>query len=39
VRDHPVAVSQGNVTALSFHPELTPDDRIHRWFTELCRPG
>ena len=36
VRGHPVAVSQGNVTALSFHPELTPDNRIHRWFVESC---
>lgn len=33
VRGHPVAVSQGTVTALSFHPELTPDNRIHQWFT------
>ena len=37
VRGHPVAVSQANVTALSFHPELTPDNRIHAWFTETCR--
>lgn len=36
VRDHPVAVRQGTVTALSFHPELTPDNRIHLWFSELC---
>lgn len=37
VRDHPVAVSQGTVTALSFHPELTPDNRIHRWFVGEAR--
>jgi len=36
VREHPVAVRQGNVTALSFHPELTPDNRIHSWFVRLC---
>ena len=36
VRDHPVAVRQGTVTALSFHPELTPDNRIHKWFTGAC---
>ena len=36
VRDHPVAVRQANVTALSFHPELTPDNRIHRWFVKAC---
>ncbi len=37
VRDHPVAVRQGSVTALSFHPELTPDNRIHSWFVNTCR--
>ena len=36
VRDHPVAVSQGTVTAISFHPELTPDNRIHSWFSKVC---
>lgn len=36
VREHPVAVRQGNVTALSFHPELTPDNRIHSWFADIC---
>ena len=34
VRDHPVAVRQGTVTAISFHPELTEDNRVHRWFVE-----
>jgi 5'-phosphate synthase pdxT subunit len=37
VRDHPVAVRQGSVTALSFHPELTPDNRVHEWFVRQCR--
>jgi 5'-phosphate synthase pdxT subunit len=37
VRDHPVAVREGTVTAISFHPELTGDDRIHSWFAEMCR--
>ncbi|MFY9264751.1 MAG: pyridoxal 5'-phosphate synthase glutaminase subunit PdxT [Solirubrobacterales bacterium] len=27
-----VAVRSGNVLACTFHPELTPDDRIHRLF-------
>ncbi|OVE83858.1 pyridoxal 5'-phosphate synthase glutaminase subunit PdxT [Natronolimnobius baerhuensis] len=27
--DRPVAVKQGPVVATAFHPELTPDDRIH----------
>lgn len=34
VEDVPVAVRSGNVTALTFHPELTSDDRIHRAFYE-----
>jgi pyridoxal 5'-phosphate synthase pdxT subunit len=36
VRGHPVAVRQANVTALSFHPELVGDDRIHAWFAREC---
>jgi len=36
VRDHPVAVKQGTVTVISFHPELTDDDRIHAWFARTC---
>jgi 5'-phosphate synthase pdxT subunit len=30
----PVAVEQGNILALSFHPELTQDNRFHRYFLE-----
>lgn len=34
---HPVAVRQGNLLATSFHPELTGDNRIHRFFIEqMC---
>ena len=29
---HPVAVRQGNILALCFHPELTKDLRLHRHF-------
>lgn len=29
-----VAVMQGNVFGTSFHPELTKDTRIHRWWLE-----
>ena len=36
---HPVAVPQGNVLALSFHPELTQEDRIHRLLVELISSG
>ena len=31
IRGKPVAVRQGNLLALSFHPELTGDLRLHRW--------
>ncbi len=31
---HPVAVRQGSAMATSFHPELTGDLRIHRYFLE-----
>jgi 5'-phosphate synthase pdxT subunit len=31
---HPVAVRQGNAMATSFHPELTEDSRVHRYFIE-----
>ena len=35
---HPVAVRQGNLLATSFHPELTGDNRVHRFFVEnICR--
>jgi 5'-phosphate synthase pdxT subunit len=27
--DHPVAVRQGNVVAVAFHPELAGDSRLH----------
>jgi 5'-phosphate synthase pdxT subunit len=30
-----VAVRQGSVIATSFHPEMTGDDRVHRYFVEL----
>jgi 5'-phosphate synthase pdxT subunit len=31
---HPVAVRQGRILAVAFHPELTPDDRLHRWLLD-----
>lgn len=33
----PVAVRQGSVMATSFHPELTDDDRLHRYFLDIVR--
>jgi len=32
---HIVAVKQGNILALSFHPKLTEDRRIHHFFLDL----
>jgi 5'-phosphate synthase pdxT subunit len=32
-----VAARQGNLLATSFHPELTPDDRFHRYFLSFRR--
>jgi 5'-phosphate synthase pdxT subunit len=32
-----VAARQNNLIATSFHPELTPDDRLHAWFVDLTR--
>jgi 5'-phosphate synthase pdxT subunit len=34
-----VAVRQGNLLATAFHPELTGDLRVHRYFVELVRRG
>jgi 5'-phosphate synthase pdxT subunit len=31
-----VAARQGNLVATAFHPELTPDTSLHRWFLGLC---
>ena len=31
-----VAVRQGHILATSFHPELTDDDRFHRYFLHLA---
>jgi 5'-phosphate synthase pdxT subunit len=32
--DEPVGVRQGDAVALAFHPELTDDLRLHRWFLD-----
>jgi len=31
---HPVAVAQGRLLATSFHPEITHDGRVHRYFLD-----
>jgi 5'-phosphate synthase pdxT subunit len=33
----PVALRQGPLLATSFHPELTDDDRFHRYFLKIAR--
>jgi pyridoxal 5'-phosphate synthase pdxT subunit len=35
--DEPVCVRQGRLLASSFHPELTADDRMHRYFLTMAR--
>ena len=35
--DHVVAVRQGNALATSFHPEVTDDVRVHRYFVDMVR--
>ena len=34
VDGRPVAVRQGNVLAVAFHPELSGDERLHAWLIE-----
>jgi 5'-phosphate synthase pdxT subunit len=34
VDDRPVAIRSGHILALTFHPELTGDDRLHRLFLD-----
>ena len=36
VDGHPVAVRQGNILAVAFHPELTDERRLHRWLLEYA---
>ncbi|MGZ8755316.1 MAG: pyridoxal 5'-phosphate synthase glutaminase subunit PdxT [Acidimicrobiia bacterium] len=36
VDEHPVMVRQGNILAVSFHPELTGDRRIHTMLLQLA---
>jgi 5'-phosphate synthase pdxT subunit len=36
---HPVAVRQGNIVALCFHPELSGDLRLHKQFLQIAANG
>jgi 5'-phosphate synthase pdxT subunit len=35
VDGHPVMVREGNLLAAAFHPELTPDVRVHKLFLDM----
>ncbi|MCS7224203.1 MAG: pyridoxal 5'-phosphate synthase glutaminase subunit PdxT [Armatimonadetes bacterium] len=35
--DQPVLVKKGGLLAATFHPELTDDNRVHRFFVDLCQ--
>jgi 5'-phosphate synthase pdxT subunit len=37
VDGHPVAVRQGDIMAVAFHPELTDDPRVHAWLVDRVR--
>ena len=37
IAGHPVAVRQNNLLATAFHPELTEDAKIHRYFLDFAR--
>ncbi|MDP8942749.1 MAG: pyridoxal 5'-phosphate synthase glutaminase subunit PdxT [Actinomycetota bacterium] len=37
IEGHAVAVRQGNVLAVAFHPELTGDRRVHAWLLDRVR--
>ncbi|NOZ79050.1 MAG: pyridoxal 5'-phosphate synthase glutaminase subunit PdxT [Acidobacteria bacterium] len=34
--DAPALVRQGRIVAATFHPEMTPDDRVHRYFLHVA---
>jgi len=34
VDGHPVAVAAGRILAVAFHPELTGEERLHRWLLD-----
>ena len=39
IDSHPIAVRSSTILATSFHPELTGDHRIHRYFIEEVARG
>ena len=39
VEEHPVAIREGNVVAVSFHPELSGDARLHEMLLAMNGRG
>src|SRR6266852_8943859 len=37
--DDPVLIREGNIMAATFHPELSPDTRVHAEFLKLVKDG
>ena len=37
--DDPVLIRQGKIMAATFHPELSPDTRVHQAFLDMVRNG
>jgi 5'-phosphate synthase pdxT subunit len=37
VDGHPVAVRQGNVLAVAFHPEIIGETQLHEWLVDRIR--
>ena len=37
IEGHPVAVREGDMLAVAFHPELTGDERIHAWLVDRVK--
>ena len=37
IQEHPVAIRQGNMLAVSFHPELSGDSRLHQLLLEVSQ--
>lgn len=37
--DDPVLIREGNIMAATFHPELSPDTRVHQEFLKLVNNG
>jgi pyridoxal 5'-phosphate synthase pdxT subunit len=33
---HPIAIREGTLLAVAFHPELTDDSRVHALFMAMC---